>query len=417
MKTITPILALLLLLPGSLAPAVAGPGSSEGTSSDWPQWRGLHRDAISSEKGLIDRWGEAGPRVAWRAPVGEGFSSVSVAGGRLYTSWDEKGSQLLVCLDARTGEERWRRAIGGSFTHHYGNGPRVTPLVDEGRVFTVGTQGRLVALDRMSGKLLWQRDLVKEFGAVLPSYGYASSPLAVGDKLVIEAGGKNATFIAFDKKTGEVAWTSGTDSPAYSSPIAISLGGVEQVVFWSAHGLRSVAADDGKALWRHEWETFCPVTGDPLNTGTPIFVPPNRIFISSGSGAAVIQVSRARETFEVEQIWTSDEMRSDVNTSLLLGQYIYGFDRGILKCLDVRTGEVRWKARGFQRGSLIAADGKLIVLGEGGNLAFVEASPKGFVQRSTAQILSGRSWTSPSLAGGRLFLRNHEEIVCLDVKG
>jgi outer membrane protein assembly factor BamB len=142
-------------------------------------------------------------------------------------------------------------------------------------------------------------------------------------------------------------------------------------VFWSAHGLHAVAPADGKLLWKHSWETFCPVSGDPLNTGTPIFVPPDRIFISSGSGAALLRVTR----------------------------------------------EVQWKARGFGRGSLIAADGKLFVLGESGNLAIVRASPDGFVEKAEAEVLSGKSWTAPSLSGGRLYLRNHDELVCLDLRG
>jgi len=223
--------------------------------------------------------------------------------------------------------------------------------------------------------------------------------------------------MAFKKSSGEVAWASENDRPAYSSPIDVSIDGVRQVVFWSAHGLHSVASDDGKVLWKYSWETFCPASGDPLNTGTPIFLAPDRVYISSGSGAAMLRVSRDGEKFKVEAVWKSDQMRSDVNTAVLLGDHIYGFDRGILKCLDAGTGEVKWKARGFERGSLIAADGKLIVLGEKGNLALVDANPDEFVERDTVQIFKGRNWTAPSLAGGKLYLRNHEELVCLDLEG
>ncbi len=268
-----------------------------------------------------------------------------------------------------------------------------------------------------TGELRWQHDLEKEYGAKLPPYGYSSSPLVVGDKVVIEAGGRNAAFMAFEKTTGEVVWASEDDQPAYSSPIAVTIDGVDQIVFWSAHGLHAIAPDDGRALWRYVWEEFCPVTGVPLNTGTPLFIAPDRIFVSSGSGAAVVRIQRVGEKFVVATVWKSEEMRSDVNTSLLLGDYVYGFDRGILKCLDVRTGELMWRARGFQRGSLIAADGKLIVLGEAGNLALIDASPEGFVERANASVLSGKNWTSPSLAGGRLYLRNHDELVCIDMKG
>jgi outer membrane protein assembly factor BamB len=410
------VLSFLFLFRG-LASAGSDADSSGKAALDWPQWRGANRDAVSLEKGIVDEWPEGGPRVVWRAKIGSGYSSVSVSEGRLYTLWDEKGTQFLFCLDARNGNELWRFELGKGFTNHYGNGPRSTPLIDGGVVFTIGTQGRLVAVDKRNGELVWQRDLVKEYGTKLPSYGYSSSPLIAGDRLVVEAGGDNATFMAFDKKSGKTAWSSQDDRPAYSSPIEVSIDGVRQIVFWSAHGLHSVSPDDGKLLWKHSWETFCPVTGDPLNTGTPIFMAPDRIFISSGSGAAVIRVSKAGETFDVELVWKTEQMRADVNTPLLLGDHIYGFDRGILQCLDARTGEVKWQARGFQRGSLIAADGKLIVLGESGEIAIVDANPEEFVKKDGAKILDGKNWTAPSLAGGKLYLRNHEELLCLEMKG
>jgi outer membrane protein assembly factor BamB len=407
---------LLLALSLGILPADSAATPTEQSPLDWPQWRGANRDAVSLETGLLDRWPDGGPRVLWRTEVGAGYSGVAVTDGKLYTPWDENETQFLFCLDARTGKELWRRRLGTAFTNHYGNGPRSTPAVGGGTVFAIGTEGRLVAADKDTGKLLWQHDLVEEFGTGLPSYGYSSSPLIVDDRLVVEAGGKNAAFMGFDRGTGDPVWSSQKDRPAYSSPIDVSIHGVRQVVFWSAHGLHSVSPDDGTLLWKYPWETFCPVTGDPLNTGTPIFVAPDRLFISSGSGAAVLRVLRAGGKFQTETVWKSENMRSDVNTALLLGNYIYGFDRGFLQCLDVRTGEVEWKARGFQRGSLIAADGKLIVLGEAGNLAIVSADPDGFIEKDSAKVLSGKNWRAPRLAGGNLYLRNQEELVCLSLK-
>lgn len=411
------LLSLLVVVAGCGAALTSTPASPSGSSPDWPQWRGPDRNAVSTQTGLIQEWPEAGPSVLWRIRVGEGFSSVSVADGRLYTLWDENDRQFLVSLDAATGKEVWRHTLGAGFTNPYGDGPRSTPLVSDGVVFAIGTQGLLVATDASTGKVRWQHDLVGEFSSDLPSYGYASSPLVVDERLMVEVGGKNAAFVAFHKDTGKVVWQAGKDKPAYSSPIAVSLGGVQQVVFWSAHGLHSVAASDGTSLWDYTWETFCPVSGAPLNTGTPIFMAPDRLFVSSGSGAASLRVSRTGDTFEVKPVWKSAEMRSDVNSAVVVGNHIYGFDRGILKSLDARTGELQWKARGFQKGSLIAADGQLIVLGETGNLALVDANPQEFVQKSNAQVMSGRNWTAPSLAAGRLYVRNHEELICLDMEG
>lgn len=414
-------------VPAAAAPAPAPTAPSASNGHDWPQWRGPSRDAISPQTGLVSTWPESGPQIVWRAPVGAGFSSVSIAGGSLYTLWDEGGRQFLVSLDAATGKEIWRRHLGSAFSNHYGDGPRSTPLVDGSLVYAIGTDGLLLAADRKTGEPEWQHDLVKDYGSSLPSYGISSSPLVVDGKLIIEAGAEGASFIAFDKKTGDVAWKAGGDSPAYSSPIEITIDGLTQIVFWSAHGLHAVSADEGAVLWDYPWETFCPVTGDPLNTATPIYMPPDRIFLSSGSGAAAIRIAKADApskpgapdpdaTFTVETVWESEQMRSDVNTSLLLGDHIYGFDRGTLKSLDATTGGVKWKARGFGRGSLIAADGTLIVLGEGGNLALVDATPDAYNERATARILAGKNWTAPSLAGGHLYLRNHEEIVCIDLR-
>lgn len=438
--------SIAILIPG--APSTAGEAGSGATATsrrlggpDWPQWRGPGRDAVSPQTGLVRAWPESGPDVAWRVKVGPGFSSVSIAEGRLYTLWDEGDRQFLVSLDAATGKEHWRRELGAAFTHPYGDGPRSTPLVDENLVYAIGTDGLLLAADRRTGEPKWRHDLVNDYRASLPSYGFSTSPLVVDDKLAIEAGGVDATWIAFNKKTGAIVWTAANDTPAYSSPIAIAVDGVSQIVFWSAHGLHAVATDDGTRLWDYSWETFCPVTGDPLNTASPIFIAPDRIFISSGAGAAALRIAKtgmeksgtakpdhtesgnaaasstpgAASPFTVETLWKSEQMRSDVNTSLLLDDHIYGFDRGTLKSLDAATGEVTWKARGFGRGSLIAADGTLFVLGEAGNLALVDATPDAFVQRASAQILAGRNWTAPSLAGGRLYLRNHEELVCIDL--
>jgi outer membrane protein assembly factor BamB len=406
MKRVVSILAPLLLVTASYA-----------ATAEWPQWRGPNRDARSAETGLLHEWGAAGPEVLWRVDVGEGFSGIAVAGGKLYTMWDEGGRQFLVGLDAASGERLWRRELGSAFRNAYGNGPRSTPVVDDGRVFAIGTSGRLLAVDARSGKLLWDHDLVARLGSRLPTYGYASSPIVLEDRLLVEVGGRGAAYAAFDVATGELLWRSVDDVPAYASPLHVSIGGLEQIVFWSANGVHAVSPGDGRELWSVDWKTNCPATGDPLGTTTPIFVAPDKLFLSSGSGAALIQVSSAGERkLSARTLWETEKFRNDVNGSVLLGDHVYGFDGSILKCIDVRTGEVRWQARGFRKGSLIAADGQLIVLGERGNLALVEANPSAFVQRATADVMSGRSWTAPALAAGRLYLRNHEQLVCLDLR-
>jgi outer membrane protein assembly factor BamB len=395
---------------------------AEGVHSDWPQWRGPQRDGTSDEAGLTTAWPEAGPPVAWRIPVGVGYSGVAVAGGRLYTLWDEDGSQFLFSLDAATGEERWRHRLGPGFQHPYGNGPRSTPAVDGGTVYAAGTGGDLDAVDAASGRRLWRHRLAEEYGSRLPSIGYSSSPLVDGERLLVEVGGtENRAFAAFDKQTGELLWASQDDLPAYSSPIAVTLHGIRQVVFLSASGLFSLSPADGTLLWKHDWTTRCPATGIPLNAAQPVFVAPDKIFVSSsygdreGLGAAVVRIDREGGTMRTETVWKTEQMRNLVNSSVFYRGHLYGFDRGILKAVDASTGEEKWKARGFERGSLIVADEHLVVLGERCRLALVAADPEGFREVASAEVLTGKCWTSPTLAGGTLYLRNDRELVAVTV--
>jgi outer membrane protein assembly factor BamB len=306
--------------------------------------------------------------------VGEGFSSISVWQGHLYTLWDEGESEYLVSLDAATGKELWRHRVDESFTNSWGNGPRSTPAVDSEVVYAVSARGKLHAVTALEGRAIWSHDLAVEYGGTIPAYGYASSPMIESGRLFVEAGGKdNLAFIAFDKSTGEVVWASQTDAAAYSSPLAITVDGVRQVVFFSASGLSAVAPEDGRLLWKQSWDSSCPATGIPTNVAHPIFIPPDKIFVSNGygtlTGSAVFRIVRRGEEFATQTVWRSETMRNLLNSSILHDNYIYGFDIGILKAIDAATGEEKWKARGFERGSLIAADGKLIVLGEQGKVA------------------------------------------------
>jgi outer membrane protein assembly factor BamB len=395
---------------------------SENQSLSWPQWRGPNRDGFSFEKGLADKWPEKGPDVLWRISVGEGYSGVAVSNDRLFSMWDEAGSQYLICMDAQRGKEIWRHKIGNSYKDGWGNGPRSTPIVDKTIVYVTSAHGHLLAVNVSDGKALWSHDLPTEYGGRIPDHGYSSSPLVEGDKLFVEVGGKEGySLVAFNKSTGELVWHSQTDEPSYSSPIAVTMHNTRQIVFLSAAGLFSVSPKDGRLYWRYDWESRCPATKLPTNIATPIFIAPDKIFISGGygtvTGAAVVRLQKRGEQFSVEELWNSKAMSNVINASVLYEDHIYGFDNNKLACVDVMTGEARWKIRGFQRGSLIVADGFLIVLGERGKLAMVEASPVEFKEISSVQILDGICWTSPSLANGKLYLRNHEEMIAFNLSG
>lgn len=384
------------------------------SADDWPQWRGPQRDGTSSETGFAKTWPSNGPKVVWRAKSGDGYSAISVSNGRLYTMWGEGNFEYLFCFNAADGKEIWRYKMGTNVFNDQGSGPRATPIVDDGMIYAIGARGNLHAVNAGTGAHVWSHDMEKEYDARIPRWGYSGSPLIEGNRVFVEIGGKrDYAFGAFDKKTGKLLWHSESRDLGYSSPLGITVNGRRQIVFFTANGLVAVAPENGKLLWDFAWTTSYDV-----NSAMPIFIAPNKLYLSSGYGvgAAVIQIDGSGDRFSVKQMWRSKEMKNRFNSSVMHGDYIYGFDEAIFKCIDARTGEEKWKARGFSKGQLILADGHLIVLGEQGNLAIVEATPVEYREKASTQILTGKCWTVPSLANGRLYLRNQSEMLCVDLR-
>ena len=393
-------------------------------ASDWPQWRGPNRDGISQEVGLLKKWPDGGPQVLWRVSFGEGFSGISVADGRVYTMFSDTEDEFVVCLDAANGEEIWRFRTDKTFYEYEGgNGPRATPTIDGELLFTVSAQGKFYALHSVNGEKIWSYDLIKDFKGYMPRWGFSSSPLVEGNHLFVEVGGVNGKFIvAFDKKNGDVLWSSHTDKLGYASPIAVTIGGVRQLIVFAGHRLLSVSTDNGELLWSFPWRTG----RYDVHAATPIFIPPDKIYISSayGKGAAVLRVkvtdspeSSARNKIEVEEVWRNGRMQNRLATSVLYDNHLYGFHRTILKCIDASTGVEKWKTRGFGEGTLMLADGHLIILGDRGKLGLVKATASAYHEAASAEVLNGLCWTVPTLANGRLYARNEKEMVCLDMTG
>ena len=410
----------LLFLSGVLA-ALAWIGAGGELSADpgnvqldWPQWRGPHRDGISGATGLLKTWPEEGPKVLWRFPAGEGYSGISIDRGRLYTLFGKDDDEFAVCLDASAGDELWRFRTDSKFIESRGNGPRSTPTVDGDWVYVLSTNGKLYAVRAESGEKIWSRDLRKLFGSPIPDWGFSGSPLIENDLLLLAVGGEGEgrSIAAFDKESGDVAWTTYTDGLSYSSPIAVTFNGVRQIVFLTANNLLAVSPADGSVYWTFPWT-------DTINITTPIFIPDDKIFISAAydKGAALLKMKASSGGVEVEEIWMSRVMKNWFNSSVLQGEYLYGFDNATLKCIEAVSGEEEWKMRGFGRWSLVLVDGHLILLGENGELALVEATPEAYREKARVQMLQGKCWTPPTLAGGRLYIRNEEELVCLDVSG
>jgi outer membrane protein assembly factor BamB len=397
-----PPLALLALLALTPTPSFA---------ADWPQYRGIHQDGRSAETDLLTSWPDSGPREIWRFELGDGYSGMAVAGGRVFTLFGSSGDELAIALDAATGKELWRMRLDSNRSDDQGSGPRSTPVADGELVYALGARGKLFALSASSGEVAWKLDLVSEFGARVPRWGVSVSPLVEGDLLLLDVGGKPGySLVALDKKTGEVRWHSETDKPGYSTPVGVTVDGVRQILFFTGSSLVSVSPEDGSVYWRHPWKTSYDV-----NAAMPVFVSPDKVFISTSydKGATLLQMKVADGDVQIDEIWRDRVMKNHFNSSVLVGDHLYGFDDGTLKCIEAATGEEIWAKRGFSKGSLLYADGGLIVLGERGQLASVEATPAGYRERASFQLFKTRTWTMPSLSEGRLFVRDQGNLVAL----
>ena len=336
----------------------------ESSNLVWPQWRGPNRDGISPETELFKGQSQEDPKILWRTEIGEGFSGISIAHSRVYTMFADGSGDYLGCFSSNTGKELWRLWVDDRFTNSKGDGPRATPTVDGDLIFALSGHGKLLAINARSKKKIWKYNLKKKFGgrqkAAEPWRGYATSPLVEGKSLLVEVGGVSdgKSLVAFNKTDGRIIWTSYTTAPGYASPIAISVDGIRQVIFFPAKGVVSVAPHDGRVYWEYPWETDYGI-----NAATPIFIRPDKIFISSGydRGAAVLQMLVAENEVSVREVWKNRLLKNHFSTSIYHEGYVYGFDNAFLKCIDANTGTEEWKHRGLGKGSLVLADNLVIL--------------------------------------------------------
>jgi outer membrane protein assembly factor BamB len=380
---------------------------------DWPRFRGPGGDGISTETGLLDHWPDGGPAVAWRKPLGEGYFFNDTATTEIYTMFGEKKDEFTVCLDAATGEEIWRRRAGAKWVDNMGNGPRSTPTVDGDAVYVLSSKGNLQALAVDSGEVRWSRDLAAEYGAAPPRWGVSTSVLIEGEMLLLDIGGKDgSSIVALNKKSGKEIWRSQTDGPGYSMPIVVTVNDLRQALFFTATKLVSVAPKDGSLFWSVPWKTSYDV-----NAAMPVFIAPDRVFISSGydKGALLLRIIAGEGKAVAEELWRTREMKNHFSSSVLHEGNLYGFDDKTLKCIDAGSGEPKWRKRGFGHGTLLLADGHFVVLGDHGQLALIEANPAEYVERGSMEVSAGKTWTMPTLWGGRLYVRDENELVVVDV--
>lgn len=425
----TLVLLATLAAANAVAQSATSPSSADpAASAEWHQFRGPSRSGHGSDVNLARAWPDTGPPVVWKRPLGEGFASLSISQGRLFTSFSDGDKEFVVALDVETGEELWRQALGPAFEEFFGNGPRSTPTVDGPNVYALGSRGHLLALQAEDGSILWQVDLHGEHpitqpqtltpvgatppGPQLPVYGYAGSPLVVDDLLLVETGARGGlSFIAFDKHDGRVRWSALDTEIGYASPTLFDIHGQRQIIVLPGDEIVALTPQ-GEELWRYPWA---------WTTSQPLFLPPDRIFVSAenDAGALMLRIAadaRGAENGGVSEVWRSKRLKNAWNSSVQAGDHIYGFDNATLRCLRADDGSLQWAQRGLGKGNLIYADGLLIVLTDKGKVVIGDAEPEGFFETGSLQALSGRCWTPPALSGGILFARNHQEIVALDLR-
>jgi outer membrane protein assembly factor BamB len=390
-----------------------------GRADDWPQFRGPRRDDVSAEKGLLKTWPEQGPPLVWRATgLGGGYSSVSVAGDRIYTLGNKGNASHVVALARDTGKVLWASEVGPA-----GGNLGCTPTVDGDRVYALGQRGDLVCIDG-SGKRLWRRDLHKDFGGVCGGWHYCESPLVDGDRLVVTPGGKEATMVALAKDSGAVLWKCPVPlrhpEAGYSSVVVAKVGGVRLYVQLLNGGLVGVS-DDGRFLWKYE-----QLGPNTANIPTPIVLG-DRVFASAGygKGGALLRLKADGKEVSAEEVYFNRELTNKHGGVVCVGDYLYGDtdDQGRPFCADVRTGKVLWQ-RGRDQGagrksaSVTYADGRLYFHYENGVVALVEASPDGYKEVGSFRVpkTSGAAWAHPVVCGGRLYLREGDLLYCYDVR-
>lgn len=385
------------------------------SATDWPQWRGLERNGISPETGLLDTWPKGGPPQIWKTQgLGQGYSALAISQGRLFTQGQRGDHQFVLALDAATGKKLWETPTGPAFPQNRGDGPRGTPTVDGDRLFAMAGEGTLSSLDARTGVILWKMNIAEKFGGRAPNWGYSESPLVDGSNLIVTPGGPGAAIVALDKKTGNLIWKSQSDPAAYSSPIAAEVGGIRQIIVFTSEGVVGLRPNDGALLWRYD-----RVANRTANIATPIFQN-GFVFVSSayGTGCALLKLTAEGGTVKATEVYFSREMQNHYSTSIVVGDSAYGFSNAILTAMNLETGRVAWRDRSVGKGSVTYADGKLYLLSEDGVVGLAEATSAGYREKSRFEIPRGAfpTWTPLVISGGRLYLREQDNLYCFDIR-
>lgn len=393
---------------------VAAPVKS--ARSYWTNFRGPARDGRYDETPIRTNWPAEGLPLLWKQPIGGGYASFVVAEGIAFTIEQRRRQEVVAAYDLETGRELWTQGSDAEFKESMGgDGPRATPTWEAGRLYALGAQGDLRCFEAKTGKLNWSKNILKDNGADNLQWGMSGAPLIVDDKVIVLPGGRaGKSVVAYNKLTGAQVWKSLNDTQAYVSPMLVTLAGKRQIVVVSATRIVGLAVEDGSLLWESGWNTDMGI-----NVSQPIVIDANRFFISSGygKGAALVEVTGSGNELTAKKVWENTSMKNKFNSSVVFEGNIYGLDEGILTCIDVKTGERRWKGGRYGYGQVILASGHLIVITDTGELVLVKATPDKHTELAKFSAIEGKTWNYPAIADGRLLVRNQTQMACFDISG
>jgi len=398
----------------------------------WPQYRGLGHDGKTTER-VSSKWPASGPKEIWKAPMAGGFSSITVADGRAFTLVlrEVEGVQheVVLAVDAATGKELWMVPLApskydgggdsGTNDNKGGDGPRSTPSVDGRMVYVMSARLVLHGLDAKTGQKVWSKDLMKDHAGRNISWQNAASPLVEGNAVYVAGGGVGQGLLAFDKKTGEVIWKGQDDKMTHATPVAATIQGVRQVIFFTQTGLVSVAPKSGEVLWRYDFKYNVSTAISPVVAGDVVYCS-----AGYGVGAGSVKISKQGGKLAATEVWRkTGQLMNHWSTPVFKDGYLYGmfsfkeYGNGPLKCVELATGKEVWSQAGFGPGNVTLAGDKLVVLSDAGHLVVVEANPKAYNELARAKVVSGKCWSTPTLSDGRVYARSTKEGVCVDVTG
>jgi outer membrane protein assembly factor BamB len=407
------------MIPGRLPLVLVLAAVLTATGADWPGLLGPTRDGVSTETGLLATWPAKGPPRVWEREVGEGYSGPVIAGGSLVLFHRVGGDEVIECLEATTGKDRWKFPYASAYSDRFGkgDGPRATPLIASNKVWTLGAGGVLTCVTLNDGKKVWQRDLTADYNPRPGFFGVGTTPLLEDGKLLVNVGAPGAGIVALDPATGKELWKATDQGASYASPVAATIAGVRHVIFFTRDGVLSLDPATGAVRFTKRWRSRFDAS---VNAATPLVIG-DLVFVTAsyGTGALLLQCKKD----SADEIWKNDRtLSSQYASPVVRDGFLYGCDGRsdagtvALRCLELKTGEVRWSKESFGSSSVIAADGRLILLTEDGDLVLADCSPAAYHERARASVLTGPVRALPALSDGRLYARDNRKLVCWDLR-